>query len=87
MVLLLEDLNIRHFLMPGVMFRGSDVELQQLKTNAVQHRHIIRNYLGVADSKKMSAFPLIQTLLRRRRKVKQKVYALSLHQWNKVRVI
>ncbi|MEA5573494.1 hypothetical protein [Calothrix sp. UHCC 0171] len=63
MVLLLEDLNIRHFLTPGVMFRGSDVELQELKGKAVQHRHIIRNYLGVSVSERMSAIAIIQTLL------------------------
>jgi hypothetical protein len=47
-VLLLENLNIGYFLTPSVMFRGSDVELQQLKILAVQHRHIIKKYLGVS---------------------------------------
>jgi hypothetical protein len=44
-MLLLEELNIRYFLTPGVMFRGSDVELQNLKALAVQHRYFIRDYL------------------------------------------
>jgi hypothetical protein len=63
LVLLLEDLNIRHFLTPGVMFRGSDVELQLLKATAVQHRHIIRNYLGVSVSEKMSCVAIAQTYI------------------------
>lgn len=62
-VLLLESLNIGHFLMPGVMFRGSNVELQQLKVLAVQHRHIIKNYLGVSISKGLSGIVIIQKLL------------------------
>jgi hypothetical protein len=63
LVLLLEDLNIRHFLTPGVMFRGSDVELQELKGKAVQYRQIIRNYLGVSVSERMSCVAIAQTLL------------------------
>jgi hypothetical protein len=63
LVLLLEDLNICHFLTPGVMFRGSDVELQELKGKAVKHRQIIRNYLGVSVSEGMSEVAIAQTLL------------------------
>jgi hypothetical protein len=62
-VLLLESLNISHFLTPGVMFRGSDVELQQLKATAVQHRHIIKNYLGVSISEGLSEIAIAQKLL------------------------
>jgi hypothetical protein len=62
-VLLLESLNIGHFLIPGVMFRGSDVELQQLKVLAVQHRHIIKNYLGVSISEGLSEIAIAQKLL------------------------
>jgi hypothetical protein len=62
-VLLLENLNISHFLTPGIMFRGSDVELQLLKATAVQHRHIIRNYIGVSVSEKMSVIKIAQTIL------------------------
>ena len=63
LVLLLENLNIPHFLTPGVMFSGTYVELQQLKVLAVQHRHIIKNYLGVSISEGLSAITIIQKLL------------------------
>jgi hypothetical protein len=59
-VLLLENLNIRHFLTPGLMFCSSDMEL---KGKAVQHRHIIRNYLGVSVTERMSCVAIAQTLL------------------------
>ncbi|NJR17512.1 MAG: bifunctional DNA primase/helicase, partial [Calothrix sp. CSU_2_0] len=62
-VLILEKLNIGHFLMPGIMFRGSDVELQKLKALTVQHRYTIRDYLGVTISEGMSAIAIIQKLL------------------------
>jgi hypothetical protein len=62
-VLLLEELNIRYFLTPGIMFRGSDVELQKLKALAVKHRYFIRDYLGVSVSEGMSAIAIIQKLL------------------------
>jgi hypothetical protein len=63
LVLLLENLNIGYFLTPGIMFRGSDVELQQLKVLAVQHRHIIKNYLGVSISEGLSEIAIAQKLL------------------------
>ncbi|MEA5573498.1 plasmid replication protein, CyRepA1 family [Calothrix sp. UHCC 0171] len=63
LVLLLEDLNIRYFLTSGVMFRGSDDELRELKSKAVQYRQIIRNYLGVSVSERMSEVAIAQTLL------------------------
>jgi Domain of unknown function (DUF3854) len=62
-VLILEKLNISYFLQPGVMFRGSDMELQQLKILGVQHRHIIKNYLGVSISEGLSGIAIIQKLL------------------------
>ncbi|MCV3216673.1 hypothetical protein OGM63_24745 [Plectonema radiosum NIES-515] len=62
-VLLLEELNIRYFLTPGIMFRGSDVELQKLKALAVQHRYFIRDYLGVSVSEGLSGIAIIQRLL------------------------
>jgi hypothetical protein len=62
-VLLLEELNIRYFLTPGIMFRGSDLELQQLKSLAVQHRYFIRDYLGVSVSEGLSAIAIAQTIL------------------------
>jgi hypothetical protein len=52
---MLEELNIRYFLQPGIMYRGSDVELQQLKVLAVQHRYFIPDYLGVSVSEGLSA--------------------------------
>jgi hypothetical protein len=63
LILLLENLNIGYFLTPGVMFRGSDVELQQLKALALQHRYIIKNYLGVSISEGLSGIAIIQKLL------------------------
>jgi hypothetical protein len=62
-VLILEELNIRYFLTPGVMFRGSDVELQNLKALAVKHRYFIRDYLGVSVSGGMSEVAIAQKLL------------------------
>ncbi|AKG21308.1 plasmid replication protein, CyRepA1 family [Calothrix sp. 336/3] len=62
-VLILEELNIRYFLTPGIMFRGSDVELQNLKALAVKHRYFIRDYLGVSVSEGLSAIAIIQKLL------------------------
>jgi hypothetical protein len=62
-VLILEKLNIGYFLQPGIMFRGSDVELQQLKALAVKHRYFIRDYLGVSVSEGMSAIAIVQNLL------------------------
>jgi Domain of unknown function (DUF3854) len=62
-ILLLESLNVSHFLTPGVMFRGSDVELQKLKALAVEHRYIIKNYLGVSISEELSGIAIIQKLL------------------------
>jgi hypothetical protein len=64
-VLLLEELNIGHFLTPGVMFRGSDVELQHLKAMLVKHRYILKNFLGVSVSERLSAIAIIQKLLER----------------------
>jgi hypothetical protein len=62
-VLILEELNIRYFLTPGVMFRASDAELQNLKALAVKHRYFIRDYLGVSVSEGLSAIAIIQKLL------------------------
>jgi hypothetical protein len=46
-----------------MMFRGSDVELQQLKALAVKHRYFIRDYLGVSVSEGLSAIAIAQNLL------------------------
>ena len=62
-VLLLENLKISYFLTPEVMFRGSDPQLQQFKALAVQHRYIIRNYLGISISEKLGAITIVQKIL------------------------
>ncbi len=62
-VLLLEELNIRYFLQPGIMFRGSDVKLQNLKALAVKHRYFIRDYLRVSVSEGLSEIAIAQALL------------------------
>lgn len=62
-VLLLENLKISYFLTPGVMFRGSDPQLQQLKALAVQHKYIIRNYLGISISEELGAITIVQKIL------------------------
>lgn len=54
---------IRPFLTPGVMFRGTYVELQQLKAASVQHLYIIKNYLGASISEGLSGIAIIQKLL------------------------
>ncbi|WP_245911844.1 hypothetical protein [Brunnivagina elsteri] len=61
-VLILEKLNISYFLTPGIMFRGTYVELQQLKALAVKHRYVIRDYLGVSVSEGMSEVAIAQAL-------------------------
>ncbi|BAZ37643.1 hypothetical protein NIES4101_35660 [Calothrix sp. NIES-4101] len=62
-VLMLEDLNIRYFLTPGVMFRGSDAATQKLKRVAVENRYVIKNYLGVSVSEGMTPMAIVHTLL------------------------
>jgi hypothetical protein len=70
-VLMLEDMNIRYFLTPGVMFRGSDAATLKLKEVAIllrshfvnANRHIIKNYLGISVSEGMSLMAIVQTLL------------------------
>ncbi|RUT03890.1 hypothetical protein DSM106972_048040 [Dulcicalothrix desertica PCC 7102] len=62
-VLLLENLKISYFLTPGVMFRRSDPQVQQFKALAVQHRYIIRNYLGVSISSRLGAITIAQKIL------------------------
>jgi hypothetical protein len=62
-VLMLENMNIRYFLTPGVMFRGSDAASQKLKRLAVENRYIIKNYLGISVSEGMSPISIVQTLL------------------------
>ncbi|MBD2527294.1 hypothetical protein [Nostoc sp. FACHB-133] len=59
-VLLLENLNLLQFLTPDVQLRGSDEKMLEFKALAVTHRHVIKNYLNVTISEKLTpiAFPL-----------------------------
>jgi hypothetical protein len=62
-VLLLENLNLLQFLTPEVQLRGSDEAMQQLKRAAVQNRHVIKNYLNVTISEKLTPIAIAQKLL------------------------
>ncbi|MBN3946191.1 MAG: hypothetical protein HWQ38_06755 [Nostoc sp. NMS7] len=53
-VLLLENLNLLQFLTPDVQLRGSDEKLVEFKALAVKHRHVIKNYLNVSISEKLT---------------------------------
>ncbi|WP_334874346.1 hypothetical protein [Nostoc sp.] len=51
-MLLLENLNLLQFLTPDVQLRGSDEKMVKFKALAVQHRHVIKNYLNASISEK-----------------------------------
>jgi hypothetical protein len=53
-VLLLEELNLLQLLTPDVKLRGTDEKMVELKALAVQHRHVIKNYLNVSISEKLT---------------------------------
>ena len=53
-VLLLESLNLLQFLTPGVELRSSDEQMLEFKALAVRNRHIIKNYLNVSISEKLT---------------------------------
>ncbi|PHM10998.1 hypothetical protein [Nostoc sp. 'Peltigera malacea cyanobiont' DB3992] len=53
-VLLLENLNLLQFLTPDVQLPGSDEKMVEFKALAVQHRHVIKNYLNVSISEKLT---------------------------------
>ena len=59
-VLLLENLQLLQFLTPDVQLSGSDEKMVEFKALAVTHRHVIKNYLNVSISEKLTsvAFPL-----------------------------
>ncbi|MEH1819437.1 MAG: hypothetical protein V7L31_10235 [Nostoc sp.] len=59
-VLLLENLNLLQFLTPDVQLRGTDEKMLEFKALAVTHRQVIKNYLDVSVSEKLTpiAFPL-----------------------------
>ncbi|MBD2248312.1 DUF3854 domain-containing protein [Nostoc sp. FACHB-888] len=62
-VLLLENLNLLQFLTPDVQLRGSDEKMLEFKALAVQHRHVIKNYLNVTISEKLTSIAIAQKLL------------------------
>ncbi len=62
-VLLLEELNLLQFLTPDVQLRGSDERMLEFKALAVQHRHVIKNYLNVSISEKLTPIAIAQKLL------------------------
>ncbi|MDZ8260465.1 hypothetical protein [Nostoc sp. ChiQUE01b] len=62
-VLLLENLYLLEFLTPEVQLRGSDKRMQEFKALAVQHRQVIKNYLNVSISDKLTPVAIAQKLL------------------------
>ncbi|WP_373525500.1 plasmid replication protein, CyRepA1 family, partial [Nostoc sp.] len=62
-VLLLENLNLLQFLTPDVQLRGSDEKMVEFKALAVQHRHVIKNYLNVSISERLTPIAIAQKLL------------------------
>ena len=62
-VLLLENLNLLQFLTPDVQLRGSDEKMVEFKALAVQHSHVIKNYLHVSISEKLTPVAIAQKLL------------------------
>ncbi|MDZ8096909.1 MAG: hypothetical protein RMZ42_33955 [Nostoc sp. DedQUE05] len=62
-VLLLEELNLLQLLTPGEKLRGSDERMQAFKAIAIQHRYLIKNYLNVTISEKLTPIAIAQKLL------------------------
>ncbi|WP_157816936.1 hypothetical protein [Nostoc flagelliforme] len=62
-VLLLENLNLLQFLTPDVQLRSSDEKMLEFKALAVTHRHVIKNYLNVSISEKLTSIAIAQKLL------------------------
>ncbi|MCC5639781.1 DUF3854 domain-containing protein [Nostoc sp. CHAB 5844] len=62
-VLLLESLDLLQLLTPGEQLRGSDEAMQEFKVKAVQNRYVIKNYLNVSISEKLTPIALAQKLL------------------------
>ncbi|MEH2276460.1 MAG: hypothetical protein V7K40_17125 [Nostoc sp.] len=53
-VLLLENLNLLQFLTPDVHSRKTDEKMVEFKALDLKHRHIIKNYLNVTISEKLT---------------------------------
>ncbi|WP_339379290.1 plasmid replication protein, CyRepA1 family, partial [aff. Roholtiella sp. LEGE 12411] len=62
-VLLLENLNLLQFLTPDVQLRGSDEKMVEFKALALKHRQVIKNYLNVSISEKLTSIAIAQKLL------------------------
>ncbi|WP_242049390.1 plasmid replication protein, CyRepA1 family, partial [Aulosira sp. FACHB-615] len=62
-VLLLEKLNLLQLLKTGVRLRGSDDVMQEFKAIALKHRYLIKNYLNVTISEKLTPVAIAQKLL------------------------
>ncbi len=62
-VLLLEELNLLQLLTPGERLRSSDEAMQEFKALALKHRHVIKNYLNVSISGKLTPIAIAQKLL------------------------
>ncbi|WP_322746152.1 plasmid replication protein, CyRepA1 family, partial [Nostoc sp. LEGE 06077] len=62
-VLLLEELKLLQLLKPGEQLRGSDQGMQEFKAIALQHRYLIKNYLNVTVSEKLTPVAIAQKLL------------------------
>jgi len=64
-VMLLEELNISQLFNADVEFRSSNPELQKLRLLAVEHKQVIKNYLGISISEKDSAIAICQKFLKK----------------------
>ncbi|WP_181154221.1 plasmid replication protein, CyRepA1 family [Nostoc sp. 'Peltigera membranacea cyanobiont' N6] len=62
-VLLLEELNLLQLLPRREQLRSSDEAMQEFKALAVKHRHVIKNYLHVTISEKLTSIAIAQKLL------------------------
>jgi hypothetical protein len=59
-VQLLEKLNLLQFLQADKQMRGSDEAMQGLKAIAVANRYVIKNYLNVTISEKLTPVAMAQ---------------------------
>ncbi|MBD2479589.1 plasmid replication protein, CyRepA1 family [Anabaena sp. FACHB-83] len=62
-VRLLEELKLLQLLTSGEQLRGSDEQMQEFKAHALQHRYLIKNYLNVTISEKLTPVAIAQKLL------------------------
>ncbi|WP_196525564.1 hypothetical protein [Nostoc commune] len=62
-VLLLEEVNLLQLLTPGERLRSSDEAMQEFKALALKHRYVIKNYLNVSISEKLTPVAIAQKLL------------------------